>query len=90
MPLQHQEHETGHDQRLQLRVTHIITRTCEALKRQVMSRCESLERNDAVRDDSLPGGSRGLPVEAAIWVPAFAGTAAHGFMPCGSAPPVGD
>jgi hypothetical protein len=31
MPLQHQEHETGHDQRLQLRVMRIITTTCEAL-----------------------------------------------------------
>ena len=35
MPLQHQEHETGHDQRLQLRVTRIITTTREALKRTV-------------------------------------------------------
>jgi hypothetical protein len=34
-----------------------------------------LGRNNAVRDDSrharFPGGSRGLSVEAAIWVPTF-------------------
>jgi len=42
MPLQHQEHETGHDQRLQLGVARIITTTGEVLKRQVMSRFESL------------------------------------------------
>jgi hypothetical protein len=49
MPLQHQEHETGHDQRLQLRVMHIIIRTCEALKRQVTSPGQKVSLRGAVR-----------------------------------------
>jgi uncharacterized membrane protein len=50
---------------------------------------------DGAHTTRIPGKSRGPPPgrheRRGIWVPAFAGTAgAHGFMPRGSAKPVGD
>jgi hypothetical protein len=55
MPLQHQEHETSHDQRLQLGVTRIITTTREVLKRQVISR---FEISTEWRADLIESGER--------------------------------
>ena len=45
MPLQDQEHETGHNPRLQLTVERIVTRTCDALKRlwRCIQICKSVQ-----------------------------------------------